>query len=89
MVNDHSYYLLHFCESSFCYYFAGAGYDSTIPDAPGAESHPPTVELAKKTSKWVEQYIDAMEKVKDALVHVYPYVLPRQLLGLSTVLVFL
>lgn len=30
-----------------------------------------------------------MEKVKDALVHVYPYVLPRQLLGLSTVLVFL
>ncbi|KAG2661262.1 hypothetical protein PVAP13_1KG494300 [Panicum virgatum] len=43
---------------------AGAGYDSIIPDAPGAESHPSTSELAEKTSKRVEQYLDAMEKVK-------------------------
>ncbi|RLM78656.1 putative methionine--tRNA ligase [Panicum miliaceum] len=43
---------------------AGAGYDSIIPDAPGAESHPLTSELAEKTSIRVEQYLDAMEKVK-------------------------
>jgi len=42
----------------------GAGYDSIIPNAPGAESHPSTCELAEKTSKRVEQYLDAMEKVK-------------------------
>ncbi|CAL4938253.1 unnamed protein product [Urochloa decumbens] len=43
---------------------AGAGYDSIVPDAPNAESHPLTKGLAEKTSKWVEQYLDAMEKVK-------------------------
>ncbi|KAL5200070.1 hypothetical protein ABZP36_021273 [Zizania latifolia] len=43
---------------------AGAGYDSIIPDAPNAESHPLTVALAEKTNKWVEQYLEAMEKVK-------------------------
>ncbi|KAL6867594.1 hypothetical protein ACP4OV_015618 [Aristida adscensionis] len=40
----------------------GAGYDSIIPDAPNAESHPLTKALAEKTSKWVEQYLNAMEK---------------------------
>ncbi|CAD6242541.1 unnamed protein product [Miscanthus lutarioriparius] len=43
---------------------AGAGYDSIIPDAPGAESHPSTSDIAEKVSKSVEQYLDAMEKVK-------------------------
>ncbi|CAN6246245.1 unnamed protein product [Urochloa humidicola] len=43
---------------------AGAGYGSIIPDAPGAASHPSTSELADKTSKRVDQYLDAMEKVK-------------------------
>lgn len=41
----------------------GAGYDSIVPDAPNAESHSSTKILAEKTSKWVEQYLDAMEKV--------------------------
>ena len=48
----------------FVIIYIGAGYDSIIPDAPGAESHPSTSELAEKTSKRVEQYLDAMEKVK-------------------------
>ncbi|CAL5019371.1 unnamed protein product [Urochloa decumbens] len=43
---------------------AGSGYGSIIPDAPGAESHPSTSELADKISKRVDQYLDAMEKVK-------------------------
>ncbi|KAF8729573.1 hypothetical protein HU200_017517 [Digitaria exilis] len=43
---------------------AGAGYNSIIPDAPGARSHPSTSDLAEKTSKRVDQYLDAMEKVK-------------------------
>ncbi|CAL5054560.1 unnamed protein product [Urochloa decumbens] len=43
---------------------AGAGYGSIIPDAPGAESHPSTSELADKINKRVDQYLDAMEKVK-------------------------
>lgn len=41
----------------------GAGYDSIVPDAPNVESHSLTKKLAEKTSKWVEQYLDAMEKV--------------------------
>jgi hypothetical protein len=43
--------------------FVGAGYDSVVPDAPNASTHPLTKTLAEKTSKWVEQYLDAMEKV--------------------------
>ncbi|XP_078161612.1 putative methionine--tRNA ligase [Carex rostrata] len=43
---------------------AGAGYDSIIPDAPNAESHQLTKTLAENVGKLVEQYIDAMEKVK-------------------------
>lgn len=42
---------------------AGLGYDSTIPDAPDAESHPLTKTLAEKVSKYVDQYLEAMEKV--------------------------
>lgn len=41
----------------------GAGYDSIVPDAPNAESHPLTKALVEKTNKWVEQYLEAMEKV--------------------------
>ncbi|KAF8402114.1 hypothetical protein HHK36_013066 [Tetracentron sinense] len=42
----------------------GLGYGSTIPDAPGAESHLLTKTLADKVGKYVEQYVEAMEKVK-------------------------
>ncbi|KAI4369246.1 hypothetical protein MLD38_017711 [Melastoma candidum] len=43
---------------------SGLGYDSTIPDAPGAELHPLTNALGEKVGKYVEQYVEAMEKVK-------------------------
>ncbi|KAH0466763.1 hypothetical protein IEQ34_004001 [Dendrobium chrysotoxum] len=43
---------------------AGSGYNSIIPDAPDAESHHLTKALAEKVVKLVEQYLDAMEKVK-------------------------
>ncbi|CAI9776120.1 unnamed protein product [Fraxinus pennsylvanica] len=42
----------------------GSGYGSIIPDAQGAESHPSTKVLGEKVSSYVEQYIEAMEKVK-------------------------
>ncbi|KAF8394062.1 hypothetical protein HHK36_020264 [Tetracentron sinense] len=42
----------------------GLGYGSTIPDAPGAESHLLTQALSEKVGKYVEQYVEAMEKVK-------------------------
>lgn len=42
----------------------GLGYGSVIPDAQGADSHSLTVELAEKVGKLVEQYVEAMEKVK-------------------------
>ncbi|KAL2455536.1 putative methionine--tRNA ligase [Abeliophyllum distichum] len=42
----------------------GSGYGSIIPDAQGAESHPLTKVLGEKVSSYVEQYIEAMEKVK-------------------------
>ncbi|XP_022733672.1 methionine--tRNA ligase, cytoplasmic-like isoform X1 [Durio zibethinus] len=42
----------------------GQGYGSIIPDAPTAESHPLTKTLSEKVGKLVEQYIEAMEKVK-------------------------
>lgn len=48
---------------SMSFPFAGAGYDSIIPDAPNAESHQLTKTLAENVGKLVEQYIDAMEKV--------------------------
>ncbi|KAI0523304.1 hypothetical protein KFK09_005699 [Dendrobium nobile] len=43
---------------------SGSGYNSIIPDAPDAESHHLTKALAEKVSKLVDQYLDAMEKVK-------------------------
>ncbi|CAM8921188.1 unnamed protein product [Rhodiola kirilowii] len=43
---------------------AGSGYDSFIPDTPNVESHLLTNALAGKVEKLVEQYIEAMEKVK-------------------------
>ncbi|XP_065862785.1 probable methionine--tRNA ligase [Euphorbia lathyris] len=43
---------------------SGTGYGSIIPDAPNADSHPLTKKLAEDVGKYVEQYIEAMEKVK-------------------------
>ncbi|XP_062078072.1 probable methionine--tRNA ligase isoform X1 [Humulus lupulus] len=40
------------------------GYGSIISDSPGAESHSLTQTLAEKISKFLDQYIEAMEKVK-------------------------
>ncbi|GKV28681.1 hypothetical protein SLEP1_g37700 [Rubroshorea leprosula] len=42
----------------------GQGYGSIIPDAPGAESHLLTKTLAVQVGKYMEQYVEAMEKVK-------------------------
>ncbi|RVW28224.1 putative methionine--tRNA ligase [Vitis vinifera] len=42
----------------------GLGYGSVIPDAPGAELHQLTKTLAEKVGRFVEQYVEAMEKVK-------------------------
>ncbi|CAL9096117.1 unnamed protein product [Musa acuminata var. zebrina] len=42
----------------------GAGYNSIVPDAPDAESHNLTKDLGEKVGKLVDQYLDAMEKVK-------------------------
>ncbi|XP_052211175.1 probable methionine--tRNA ligase [Diospyros lotus] len=42
----------------------GLGYGSIIPDTPGSESHLLTNILAAKISEFVQQYVDAMEKVK-------------------------
>lgn len=39
------------------------GYGSVIPDAQDAESHPSTKALGEKVGNYVEQYIEAMEKV--------------------------
>lgn len=41
----------------------GQGYGSIIPDANGAESHQLSKTLAEKVGKYVEQYLEAMEKV--------------------------
>ncbi|GFY96786.1 methionine-tRNA ligase, putative [Actinidia rufa] len=42
----------------------GVGYHSVIPEAPGAESHPLTKTFGEKVGEYVEQYLEAMEKVK-------------------------
>ncbi|XP_017249974.1 probable methionine--tRNA ligase isoform X3 [Daucus carota subsp. sativus] len=42
----------------------GRGYGSIVPDAPGAETHCPTKALAERVGKYVEQYMDDMEKIK-------------------------
>lgn len=45
------------------YPFAGQGYNSIIPDVHNPESHPKTKALAEKVGAYVDQYVDAMEKV--------------------------
>ncbi|CAA7041896.1 unnamed protein product [Microthlaspi erraticum] len=40
------------------------GYGCVVPDAHGAESHLPTVSLSVKIGELVEEYVEAMEKVK-------------------------
>lgn len=52
-----------FVSAHFVIVSVGAGYASIIPDASNADSHPLTKALADKINKWVEQYLDAMEKV--------------------------
>ncbi|KAH7517573.1 hypothetical protein FEM48_Zijuj09G0079300 [Ziziphus jujuba var. spinosa] len=42
----------------------GLGYGSIIPDASGAESHLLTKTLAERIGEYIDQYIEAMEKVK-------------------------
>ncbi|KAJ0051563.1 hypothetical protein Pint_01529 [Pistacia integerrima] len=42
----------------------GRGYGSVVPDAPEADLHPLTKVLAEKLGNYVDQYIEAMEKVK-------------------------
>ncbi|OAY79518.1 putative methionine--tRNA ligase [Ananas comosus] len=42
----------------------GIGYDLVIPDASNAESHQLTKVLAENVAKLIDQYLDAMEKVK-------------------------
>ncbi|XP_023747762.1 methionine--tRNA ligase, cytoplasmic [Lactuca sativa] len=42
----------------------GSGYNSIIPDAPGAEKHLLSKTLGDKIGTYVEQYVEAMEKVK-------------------------
>ncbi|KAI8568617.1 hypothetical protein RHMOL_Rhmol02G0214600 [Rhododendron molle] len=42
----------------------GVGYCSVIPEAPGAESHPLTKTFGETVGDYVQQYLEAMEKVK-------------------------
>ncbi|XP_073133422.1 probable methionine--tRNA ligase [Henckelia pumila] len=42
----------------------GSGYGSIIPDAPDADSHPLSMALGERISNYIDQYIEAMEKVK-------------------------
>lgn len=48
---------------TFFYSLTGRGYGSIVPDAPGAETHCLTKTLAKRVGKYVEQYLEDMEKV--------------------------
>jgi len=44
----------------------GQGYDSIIPSVPdnvSGDSHGPTKKLADKVAAYIDQYIEAMEKV--------------------------
>ncbi|KAK4404026.1 putative methionine--tRNA ligase [Sesamum angolense] len=52
------------CFFSFYSYLNASGYGSIIPDAQGADSHPLTKALGEKVGNYVEQYVEAMEKVK-------------------------
>jgi len=42
----------------------GVGYHSVIPEAPEAESHPLTKKFGETVGDYVQQYLEAMEKVK-------------------------
>uniref|UniRef100_A0A453SKM1 methionine--tRNA ligase n=1 Tax=Aegilops tauschii subsp. strangulata TaxID=200361 RepID=A0A453SKM1_AEGTS len=42
----------------------GAGYGSIIPEAPNADIHPLSQSLAETVGNLIQQYIDAMDKVK-------------------------
>ncbi|XP_075512096.1 putative methionine--tRNA ligase isoform X1 [Primulina tabacum] len=42
----------------------GSGYGSIVPDAPDVCSHPLTMTLGERINNYVDQYIEAMEKVK-------------------------
>lgn len=46
-------------------FFAGSGYGSIVPDAQQVESHPLTKRLAEKIGDYLNQYIEAMEKVSN------------------------
>lgn len=43
--------------------FTGQGYGSVIPSAPGAETHHFAKTFAEKIGKYVESYLEDMEKV--------------------------
>ncbi|XP_071721671.1 methionine--tRNA ligase, cytoplasmic-like [Rutidosis leptorrhynchoides] len=43
---------------------SGQGYGSIVPDAQGAESHPLTQKFSESVGRNVDQYVEAMEKVK-------------------------
>ena len=62
-VHSNFFFLMKLYLSMVFHSSTGIGYDSVIPDAPGAESHPLTQTLAGKVGRFVEQYVEAMEKV--------------------------
>lgn len=49
-----------------------SGYGSIIPNPEGAESHPLTKALGEKVGNYVEEYIEAMEKVTTKLYVLFP-----------------
>ncbi|KDP26365.1 hypothetical protein JCGZ_17523 [Jatropha curcas] len=49
---------------SFIANTSGKGYETVIPDAPGADSHPLTMAMTEKVGTHVNQYVKAMEQVK-------------------------
>lgn len=49
----------------FCVNYAGSGYGSIVPDAQNADTHPLTKALGEKIESYVEQYMEAMEKVSE------------------------
>lgn len=55
--------IVKFCDFDGQFALTASGYGFIIPDAPGAESHILTKKLGDKVGNYVEQYIEAMEKV--------------------------
>ncbi|KAK9062551.1 hypothetical protein SSX86_019738 [Deinandra increscens subsp. villosa] len=43
----------------------GSGYNSIVPDAPGAESHILTKTFGEKVGNYIDQYVEAMEKASE------------------------